>query len=93
MTRVLYRVLAMQKQGTLTLALPECHPIHHLQTNRHQHYLATGMDVLFEVSKTAKALVKSDLTNMEIQDLYCQVRRLYICQFSEGTNWFQDSYE
>lgn len=70
----------MQKQGTLNLTLspPEYHAMHHLQTNRLKHYMFAGLDVIFNVSQTAESLVKSGLTNMGIQDLYCQVSLLSI---------------
>ena len=76
---MLYRILAMHKQGTLTLApSPDYHAIHHLLTNRNQHYYTTGMNVVFDVSKKAQTLVKSDHGSWETQDLYCQVRLVHV---------------
>ncbi|KFY23065.1 hypothetical protein V493_06122 [Pseudogymnoascus sp. VKM F-4281 (FW-2241)] len=85
-TRMLYRVLAMQKQGTLILNSPppEYHAMHHLQTNRLKHYMFAGMGVICDVSQTAKTLVKSELTNMGIHNLYCQPTSSAVTEADQG---------
>ncbi|ELR05438.1 hypothetical protein GMDG_01733 [Pseudogymnoascus destructans 20631-21] len=76
-TRMLYRVLAMHKQGTYSEQ--EWQALHHLCGNQRQNNSVFDSHKGIDISKGAKTSIQSKLGNEAIQDLFCKVLTNVMC--------------
>jgi hypothetical protein len=76
--RMLWRVLAMHKQGAFSEQ--EWRALRHLWGHRGQNPFGISSHTIVTIAMDAKTLMQSELGDETIQDLYCKVSpSLYFC--------------